>query len=169
MCDRWLESFENFLADMGERPAGTSLDRIDVNGNYEPGNCRWATAREQAGNMRTTRKLTIGSITQSVSEWARLSGGSASGIFTRLKKGLSPEQAVFPKAITAAERMSMYATRSITTIPLRVSVLCVNCETISNSPTQFCPACGCGPLQNLSRVLDRSDSPAAIELEVAHA
>jgi len=47
ICDRWLESYENFLEDMGEKPEGMSLDRIDVYGNYEPGNCRWATDKEQ--------------------------------------------------------------------------------------------------------------------------
>jgi hypothetical protein len=53
VCDRWLHSFENFLADMGCKPSPKhSIDRINNDGNYEPGNCRWATAKEQRQNRR---------------------------------------------------------------------------------------------------------------------
>lgn len=52
ICQRWIDSFENFLFDMGERPDKTTLDRINPYGNYEPSNCRWATQKEQMNNTR---------------------------------------------------------------------------------------------------------------------
>ncbi len=59
VCDRWRNSFENFVADMGIPADHLSIDRIDVNGNYEPGNCRWATELEQAHNKRPKSELGV--------------------------------------------------------------------------------------------------------------
>lgn len=72
VCERWLNSFENFYADMGSTwKEGLSLDRIDNDGNYEPGNCRWATPEEQASNRENNRKLTYNGETKTISQWAR--------------------------------------------------------------------------------------------------
>lgn len=75
VCEEWRKSFAAFLAYMGERPEGTSLDRFpDGEGNYEPGNCRWATPREQALNRRTVCRIDFGGEMLALSEVAERSG-----------------------------------------------------------------------------------------------
>ena len=69
-CDEW-ESFENFYRDMGERPAGTTLDRIDVYGNYEPSNCRWADYYTQANNKSNNREFSYNGELLTLSQIAR--------------------------------------------------------------------------------------------------
>ena len=71
VCERWM-LFENFLADMGERPKGLSLDRLNNDGNYEPGNCRWATNIQQMRNRRTTRFLEIDGEIKTLIEWCSI-------------------------------------------------------------------------------------------------
>lgn len=70
VCKRW-QHFENFLADMGPRPKGKTLDRIDVNKGYTPSNCRWATASEQRNNRRDTKRYTYAGKTMTLTEWMR--------------------------------------------------------------------------------------------------
>lgn len=82
ICDRWQESFENFLADMGERPPGMTLDRKNNNGDYEPGNCRWATPKQQNRNTKANRIITWRGRSQTLVEWSEefdVPAGSLSG------------------------------------------------------------------------------------------
>ncbi len=91
VCDRWL-MFEAFVEDMGERPSGCSIDRIDNDGNYEPGNCRWATITEQARNKYKNVMLDYGGHTRCVAEWAEETGIQAATIAARIKRGWSAEK-----------------------------------------------------------------------------
>lgn len=94
VCERWRD-YSAFLEDMGERPPGMSLDRINVDGDYEPGNCRWATDKEQAQNKQNTRHVTVGNVTRCIKEWGRISGVDHRMIGWRLSRGWPPERAVF--------------------------------------------------------------------------
>jgi len=85
VCERWLK-FDNFYADMWPRPDGMSLDRIDNDGIYEPSNCRWATAAEQARNNRNARKITFNGKTQVLTDWAKEIGLSHACLRYRLTK-----------------------------------------------------------------------------------
>ncbi len=98
VCDRWLESFENFFADMGAKPNGLTLERIDVNGNYEPSNCKWADRLEQRWNQRDVLMLRIGHEEKPVEAWARSCGVHAETIRRRLRAGWDAESAVMAPA-----------------------------------------------------------------------
>ncbi len=90
VCARWSESFERFLVDMGPRPSNKhSLDRINNDGNYEPGNCRWATWSQQARNRSTNRLIEIDGITRTRAEWSEISGVIGTTISARIAAGFS--------------------------------------------------------------------------------
>lgn len=93
VCEEWKD-FYAFLRDMGDRPAGMSIDRIDVDGNYEPGNCRWVDRKQQARNRRTNRLITHRGETHSLAEWAEIAGLAQSLLLDRLNRGWSPERAL---------------------------------------------------------------------------
>lgn len=93
VCERW-DDFNNFLEDMGERPDGMSIDRKDNNGNYEPGNCRWATKKEQANNKRSNVAIMYNNQSMTISEWADVVGIDAQVIGLRLRRGWSIERSL---------------------------------------------------------------------------
>ena len=95
VCDRWRVSFENFLADMGPRPSQKhSIDRIDNSGHYEPQNCRWATASEQARNRRTNRWLLLNGERLVISEVAARLGVDCGSIRDWLRRGVADERGI---------------------------------------------------------------------------
>lgn len=101
VCERWLESFDNFFADMGSCPPGHTLDRIDNNGHYAPENCRWATPREQTSHTRRNHKITFNGETMNLADWARRLGVGHGVILTRLNvHGWSLERALTTRGRT---------------------------------------------------------------------
>lgn len=93
VCSRWMD-FSNFDADMGPRPPGATLDRIDTNGNYEQNNCRWASTKEQSRNKRNNRFVTYLGRTQCLTDWARDAGISVPLLRYRLNAGWSVQEAL---------------------------------------------------------------------------
>ena len=91
ICERWM-IFENFLADMGERPDGMSLDRIDNNIGYLPENCRWTTVLEQNNNRRGNTILRFGGRALTISQWSVETGIKDCTISERLRHGWSVER-----------------------------------------------------------------------------
>ena len=96
VCERW-HKFENFLADMGECPEKMSIDRIDVNGNYEPSNCRWATQKQQMNNTRSNHIITFNGKSMTIQQWSDYIGIPGQTLRTRIKRGWSIEDALTKK------------------------------------------------------------------------
>ena len=95
VCDRWRHSFENFYRDMGPKPSPEySIERIDVNGNYEPGNCRWVTSKEQARNKRNTIVVTYKGITRPLCDLCDEYGIPSRLLTSRSNLGWSFEKAL---------------------------------------------------------------------------
>lgn len=95
VCERWRNSVADFIADMGPRPSRRhSIDRINSDGHYEPGNCRWASPKEQSRNTSRNRFVTYNGETLTLAEWGERTGLRGSLIGNRLKAGWSVEDAL---------------------------------------------------------------------------
>lgn len=100
VCESWRRGrddfggFSNFLEDMGERPQGHSLDRIDVNSDYKKDNCRWSDAKDQANNKRDNHYLNYQDQTLTLSEWSQKTGLLQNTILYRLRRGWPTEEAL---------------------------------------------------------------------------
>lgn len=86
VCDRWRHSFESFLADMGEKPIGKTLDRIENDGDYTPSNCRWATPFEQGQNKRNNRRCEWQGLSLTLSQWSERTGIPAEVLRQRIRR-----------------------------------------------------------------------------------
>lgn len=89
VCDRWqgVDGFNNFIKDMGARKHGESIDRINVDGDYEPSNCRWANKDTQSNNKRNTIRISAFGKTKSLQQWSNETGINRKTILWRIKNG----------------------------------------------------------------------------------
>jgi hypothetical protein len=104
MCEEWLNNFQAFYdwsyangyspENQKDEKNKLTIDRIDVNGNYEPSNCRWVTRKVQSSNMRTNKLITINGETHCIAEWCRIYNVYPSNYYKKINKGMSPEEAL---------------------------------------------------------------------------
>ena len=100
VCDRWVKSIDNFIEDMGERPEGQTLDRIDSKGNYEPSNCKWSTIKEQNNNKSSIIMLSFNGETMNLSDWAKKLNTSPAALHYRIVKMKLPESVALTTPFT---------------------------------------------------------------------
>lgn len=117
LCQQW-NTFAAFLADMGERPPGLTLERIKVNEGYSPENCRWATRQDQSRNRRDTIMLTSRGVTKSLAIWADELQIKAQTIYMRLRRGLSDNQALAPEVSLQRRTTNRFITYDGKTLPI---------------------------------------------------
>jgi uncharacterized protein YidB (DUF937 family) len=104
VCDRWRNSLDAFIEDMGEPPPGKTLDRVENDGPYSPDNCEWRTRKQQANNTRRNYLVTAFGVTRTLAQWQSHTGVNWATIRARLRNGVAPEIAVSPsKEMTLAE------------------------------------------------------------------
>lgn len=103
VCDKWINDFDAFYDDMGEAPDGKSLDRIDVNGNYEPSNCRWATMKEQANNKTSNKIIEHDGEVMTHAQWADFLGIGRDTLHKRLTVYKMPLELALTKGIMIRE------------------------------------------------------------------
>lgn len=96
VCDRWQNSFQSFFDDMGERPEGKTIDRIDPQGNYEPSNCKWSTRQEQIWNQAKTIKVVHEGQMIALTDACERLCIPLSLVYSRMKRGISFERAITP-------------------------------------------------------------------------
>lgn len=108
---RW-DKFENFLKDMGERPSGYSLERVDVNGNYSPENCKWIPRKEQNFNTRKSIRIHFRGETRCLSEWCRILNLRRGFVLKRLRLGWSFEDAIKRPIRIPLDRREVFRRRS---------------------------------------------------------
>jgi hypothetical protein len=95
VCDRWVSSFNNFFADMGDIPfKGAQIDRKENDKGYSPDNCKWSTRNEQARNKRNNRILVFNGVGRCLTEWAEITGIKTGTLISRLKRGWQIERAL---------------------------------------------------------------------------
>lgn len=104
VCDRWRRSFAAFLADMGERPTGMSIDRLDNDRGYQPGNCRWATRREQSRNTRRNINISAFGKTMCLEDWAAEMAIHPETLRNRVRRGWQIIRALTEPVMSFRER-----------------------------------------------------------------
>ncbi len=145
ICERWNE-FRHFIADMGPRKPGYTIERINNNGNYEPTNCRWASRKEQLRNRRVTLYVTIDGVRHLAKDLADLSGLKVDTIMERAQSGLPYQELISPKRRTYRKGLALGAAVSSAKRKARTHCKRGHEYTQENTATQrggarYCRAC----------------------------